>query len=235
MNFKTLTITSLAGALVVTGFADQLMAGVAMPVDHLPPAVQHVPAADSAAGFPFAAGDGDYFLYQVDKKKWKGEGGEGGEGAVLIYPAPAPAPAIITIPTGCASHKPAGMIIGGVAGAMIGHQFGKGDGKVAATALGALLGVFVGHSIGAHLDAGDAACAEMAAGRALEAPVGTRINWNNPDSGAAGSVKTTRDGTDNRTGQYCREYQQTIQIGGQSQNSYGVACQQPDGNWQIQG
>ena len=34
-------------------------------------------------------------------------------------------------------------------------------------------------------------------------------------------------------GTYCREYQQTVEIGGQRQNSYGTACQQPDGSWKI--
>jgi surface antigen len=34
-------------------------------------------------------------------------------------------------------------------------------------------------------------------------------------------------------GQYCREYQQTIVVGGQSQSAYGTACRQPDGSWKI--
>lgn len=34
-------------------------------------------------------------------------------------------------------------------------------------------------------------------------------------------------------GRYCREYQTTVVINGQSQPSYGTACRQPDGTWQI--
>ena len=34
-------------------------------------------------------------------------------------------------------------------------------------------------------------------------------------------------------GTYCREYTQAVTIGGQRQNSYGTACQQPDGTWKI--
>ena len=34
-------------------------------------------------------------------------------------------------------------------------------------------------------------------------------------------------------GRYCREYQSTATIGGQSQQTYGMACRQPDGSWQI--
>lgn len=33
--------------------------------------------------------------------------------------------------------------------------------------------------------------------------------------------------------EYCREYSQAVTIGGQRQSSYGVACMQPDGAWQI--
>jgi surface antigen len=31
----------------------------------------------------------------------------------------------------------------------------------------------------------------------------------------------------------CREFQQTIMIGGQPQKAYGTACHQPDGTWKI--
>ena len=41
-----------------------------------------------------------------------------------------------------------------------------------------------------------------------------------------------RDGYANN-GAYCREFQQTIVIGGQQQQGYGKACQQPDGSWKI--
>ena len=35
------------------------------------------------------------------------------------------------------------------------------------------------------------------------------------------------------TGQYCREFQQTITVGGQTEDAYGTACRQEDGTWQI--
>ncbi len=34
-------------------------------------------------------------------------------------------------------------------------------------------------------------------------------------------------------GRYCREYQNTVKVGGNRQSSYGTACQQPDGSWEI--
>lgn len=39
----------------------------------------------------------------------------------------------------------------------------------------------------------------------------------------------------NNTGEdrYCREYTRPAQVGGRMQQTYGTACMQPDGDWQI--
>ena len=34
---------------------------------------------------------------------------------------------------------------------------------------------------------------------------------------------------------YCREFQQSVTIGGVPQQAYGVSCQQADGSWRISG
>lgn len=34
-------------------------------------------------------------------------------------------------------------------------------------------------------------------------------------------------------GRYCREYQNTSRVGGSLQKTYGTACMQPDGSWEI--
>ena len=65
---------------------------------------------------------------------------------------------------------------------------------------------------------------------AATAPVGSTINWN--DANAAGSVAVLRDGHSS-DGQYCREFQQNVTVGGRSEQAYGTACQQPDGAWKI--
>ena len=31
----------------------------------------------------------------------------------------------------------------------------------------------------------------------------------------------------------CREFQQTITVGGRTETAYGTACRQPDGDWKI--
>ena len=57
-------------------------------------------------------------------------------------------------------------------------------------------------------------------------------NWVNPDTGETGSIVPVKT-FQNSQGQYCREYRQTILIGGQKEQGYGTACRQPDGTWQI--
>lgn len=65
---------------------------------------------------------------------------------------------------------------------------------------------------------------------ATEAPIGQAIRWN--DNGVRGSVTATRDGTSS-SGRYCREFRQAVSIGGKVEESYGTACRQPDGAWEI--
>lgn len=131
-----------------------------------------------------------------------------------------------------------GTILGGAGGAVAGAQFGKGKGNLAMVALGTLLGAYVGNEIGASLDRADQMALQQAQGRALNAPMGQTIQWDGrqygSQSGAYGSFTPTRDGRDTATGQYCREYQSTIYVGGQQQQAYGVACRQMDGSWKVQ-
>jgi len=71
---------------------------------------------------------------------------------------------------------------------------------------------------------------EQAQIAATTAPLAQTIVWN--DNGASGTVTALRDGSDT-AGRYCREFQQTVTIGGQSERAYGTACQQPDGAWEV--
>ena len=121
-----------------------------------------------------------------------------------------------------------GAALGGWAGSTIGH----GKGRLAATAAGALVGALVGSEIGRTMDDVDRMKAEGAYQKATAAPLGEQVAWNNPDSGNSGTVVPTRDGT-STSGRYCREFQQSVVIGGQNEQAYGVACQQPDGSWEV--
>ena len=140
---------------------------------------------------------------------------------------------------GCApmsENETAGTIIGGIAGAVVGNQFGKGSGRTAATALGAVIGATVGSNIGRSLDETSRQRADAAAYEALEtAEIDEPIIWENPDNAdgpARGSATVTRQGAD-RKGRTCREFQQTVIIGGREEQSYGTACRDDNGDWQI--
>lgn len=56
--------------------------------------------------------------------------------------------------------------------------------------------------------------------------------WVNPDTDSSGSVAPMRT-YQNAEGLPCREFQQTIVIGGREEQGYGTACRQPDGTWRI--
>lgn len=138
---------------------------------------------------------------------------------------------------GCQNAGPGeglGTILGAGAGAAIGSQVGGGSGKIAAVAIGALLGGLAGQSIGRQLDENDKRRAGQAFNQATAKPVGETVTWYNPDTEHRGSVTPIREGQSS-TGRYCREFQQTVTIGGNTEEAYGVACRQPDGTWKIQG
>ena len=124
-----------------------------------------------------------------------------------------------------------GSVLGAAAGAGIAAAAGGGAGAIVGAGVGgALLGGFIGN----RLDARDKRMASEAAQRAFEQNrAGQSTAWKNPDSGNSGSVTPTRT-YQLANGQYCREYNQTIMIGGQQHQAYGTACRQPDGTWQIQ-
>ena len=71
---------------------------------------------------------------------------------------------------------------------------------------------------------------ETAQIRATAAPVGETIYWS--QGNARGAVTAVRDGM-RSSGRYCREFQQTLIVGGRTENAYGTACRQPDGSWEI--
>lgn len=124
---------------------------------------------------------------------------------------------------------------GALGGAAVGGLLGAGLGGNAATIAGAaILGGLVGGVIGDRLDAADRRQVYQTAQYSLEeAQTGTTSTWRNPDSGHHGSFTPTRT-YQTGSGQYCREYEQTIYIDGQPHQAHGTACRQADGTWRIQ-
>ncbi|MBI1309134.1 MAG: glycine zipper 2TM domain-containing protein [Proteobacteria bacterium] len=125
-----------------------------------------------------------------------------------------------------------GMGLGGVAGGFLGSQFGEGSGKVVASVAGALLGAWAGSKVAQGMTAQDQGYYNNAATKAATVPVGQEVTWYNPNSGAQGTITPVRTGQTSE-GYACREYQQTVTIGGKTERAYGTACKQPDGSWKI--
>lgn len=126
-----------------------------------------------------------------------------------------------------------GTLLGAAAGGLAGSQVGKGRGKLVATGVGTLLGALVGNEIGKSLDRADRLAMQHATHRSLEkAPTGKTTTWKNPDSGNQGSI-TPKKTFQRKDGTYCREFTQTITVGGRTEQAYGTACRQPDGTWKL--
>lgn len=139
---------------------------------------------------------------------------------------------------GCASQEGgtlgpktgAGAAIGAAGGGLLAAAAGgKSKGIIAGVLIGGLLGGAIGNS----LDQKDRKLAREAASLSLEnQPSGTTTNWHNPDSGNSGGFTPTST-YQKADGAYCREYEQTVTVGGEKQKAYGTACRQPDGTWKI--
>jgi surface antigen len=121
-----------------------------------------------------------------------------------------------------------GMIIGAIAGGILGHQVGGGSGQVLATMIGTVAGAAIGGSIGRTMDETD----RINASATLEnVRTGVPSSWVNPDTGYE-YVMTPINTYDSCTGP-CREYTLDANIGGKTEQIYGTACRQADGSWRV--
>jgi len=123
-----------------------------------------------------------------------------------------------------------GALTGAAAGGLIASAAsgGKGD----AIAAGVLLGGLFGGAVGDSLDRADRRYAAASFQQGLEYhPSGRASTWYNPDNGHSGSLTPTHT-AELDTG-YCREFSQTVTIGGRTQRAYGTACRDVDGRWRV--
>jgi len=150
---------------------------------------------------------------------------------------------VASLLAGCAQMQSAEQSIENNPKAVLGSLGGAAAGGLLAAALGgkapviiasALAGALIGGYVGHKLDAKDKQMAAQAATLAFEQNAsGQPSVWNNPDTGNHGQVVPTKT-YQLATGQYCREYSQTIWVGNDPQKSSGTACRQPDGSWRVQ-
>jgi surface antigen len=126
-----------------------------------------------------------------------------------------------------------GTLVGAGVGGLAGSQLGGGTGKLAMTGLGVLIGALMGSDVGKSLDRADQLAMEKTTRDTLEsAPPGQVAQWRNPQTGHSGTVTPWRR-FQSADGAYCREFQQTIQVGDHVEQAFGTACRQPDGTWRI--
>ncbi len=134
---------------------------------------------------------------------------------------------------GAGQKQVGGTLLGGALGALAGSQIGSGKGQLAAVAIGALGGAFLGSEAGKSLDRADRLFMKRTVHQTLERNrTGATAAWSNPDSGHSGTVTPTRT-FQTASGQFCREYQHTVTIGGKTESAYGTSCRQADGSWRI--
>lgn len=79
----------------------------------------------------------------------------------------------------------------------------------------------------------DTARAERAAVIAFEStPSGQTTIWRNPENGHWGTLTPSRTYRD-AEGRYCRDYRQTVTIGGQEHQGNGSVCRETGGAWHV--
>lgn len=107
-------------------------------------------------------------------------------------------------------------ILGGAVGGIAGNSIGKGNGRTAAIITGAVLGTTMGGIAGAQVN-----CVEQVVVQPGPRPVYQDVAWQGqPD-------------WNQTAGRYCREYQSISTVAGRQQQTYGTACMQPDGSWEV--
>lgn len=135
--------------------------------------------------------------------------------------------------SGGINKEQVGTIGGAILGGVLGSKVGKGTGNGIAIGAGTLLGAYLGSETGKSLDRADMNFYNRTSQKALETgQPGETLPWSNPKTGNRGTVTPQRYYQQD-DGRYCREYQQSITVGGKKQEGYGTACRQPDGSWEV--
>ena len=75
-----------------------------------------------------------------------------------------------------------------------------------------------GKAIGQQLDQADLLMHEHAVQESYEKPLNRPIHWENPKTGHRGTVTPIREGRDDNN-QICRQYEQSITVGGQTETA----------------
>lgn len=129
-------------------------------------------------------------------------------------------------------------MLGAGLGGWAGSNIGKGSGRLAATGAGVFIGGMVGNEIGRPSRPGYAAPAYAGSTYGNDYPddmFGQRVVVYRPNYVAPPDPPAPPPVTyiDEDSGAYCREFSQTVRVGGRLREAFGTACLQPDGSWHI--
>ncbi len=123
-----------------------------------------------------------------------------------------------------------GTFAGAVVGGVIGNQFGRGDGRTAATIGGVILGGIAGNAIASDMNCDDRREAFVSYRDGFEGRIGQRYSWRG--NGNYGSFTPVREFS--RGGYTCRDFTTVTFHRGREVLRSGTACRQNDGNWYLQ-
>ncbi|MAI11161.1 MAG: hypothetical protein CBD27_01985 [Rhodospirillaceae bacterium TMED167] len=138
----------------------------------------------------------------------------------------------------CSGHQMnPGQMVGAAAGALVGgyagSQFGGGAGNLMFIIAGGLVGAASGVSIGEQLMPSDRTKFQQSAQFAMSNTTdGNMMNWINPETGVAGTIKPVRT---YYAGQntFCREFEASIAVQDQVGEANGRACKVGGGVWRL--
>jgi len=122
-----------------------------------------------------------------------------------------------------------GTAVGAVVGGVLGSQVGGGRGRTAAIIAGTLAGAWAGRSIARYWDSSDDAKAVSTLNANSDHETS---EWRNPNTGTEVSMAPTST-YKNSSGEWCRQFDTSVNRGGEVESTTGTACRQADGTWRF--
>ncbi|MCK5903031.1 MAG: glycine zipper 2TM domain-containing protein [Cocleimonas sp.] len=130
------------------------------------------------------------------------------------------------------SREQMNTMVGSVLGGVAGHQFGKGEGRIAMTVLGTVLGGYIGGQLGRDMNRYDH---QKVSGALESVPNNQKVTWNNPTTQSAYvfTPVNTYEGNVNGQRSQCRDYvlDARDKNTGQPMKIQGRSCRNAQGQW----
>lgn len=141
---------------------------------------------------------------------------------------------VACLATGCANmtREESGNMIGALLGGALAYELaGDSSNKEIWVATGLIGGALAGGHYAKLTDQGQLMHQSAIHSNLETAQDNTTTSWNNPNNNEHGTVTVRNTSVSNGTP--CREFTQTIYVGGKAVEGYGTACRQADGSWKI--